>query len=221
MHLAVVLNIARRWHAARAAGNERRERAFAGSLQAIGRGEVVLAAAMSEPGPGPHAAAHARRAHARRAGAIDGHKIFCTMSPAATTLLTSVRYAADDDGGEWFGYARDPSGHARRARQRRLGRARHARLRQPLRHVRGRRAAAGGACAAGFPTGELAPYLERNLDSGLFHAVGVARHRRGARSPRRRGRSGSATTPRARMLVAESVIDLSASRAALARAALA
>ena len=50
MHLVVVLNLARRWHMARAVGNDRRERSFARSLRTIASGGVVMAAAMSEAG---------------------------------------------------------------------------------------------------------------------------------------------------------------------------
>ena len=100
------------------------------------------------------------------------------MSPAATALLTSVRFV-DEDGVERFGYVAGPGGHARRAHQRRLGRARHARLGQPLGDVRRTSSCPPSALRGGFPTGEPVPYLERNLASGLFHAVRVARHRRG------------------------------------------
>ena len=76
-----------------------------------------------------------------------------------------------------------------------------------------------GALRGGFPVGETAPYLERNLPSGLFHAsaslgIAEAAFARTAR-PERIGEDA-----RARMLVAESVIDLSAARAAIARAAM-
>ena len=214
MHLAVVLNIARRWHAARATGNERRERAFAGSLRAIGSRQVVLAAAMSEPGQDltrPRTLAVRTETGWR----VDGHKIFCTMSPAATMLLTSVRYDTPD--GEWFGYAEIPPGTA------------GVRINDDW-DALGMRASGShsvtfegvelppAAVRGGFPTSELAPYLERNLDSGLFHAsasLGIAESAFVAASrPERIG-----DDPRGRMLVAESVIDLSASRAGLARAA--
>ncbi len=214
MHLAVVLNIARRWHAARATGDERRERAFAGSLRAIGSGQVVLAAAMSEPGQEltrPRTLAVRTDTGWR----VDGHKIFCTMSPAATTLLTSVRYDTPD--GEWFGYAEIPAGTA------------GVRINDDW-DALGMRASGShsvtfegvelppAAVRGGFPTGEPAPYLERNLDSGLFHAsasLGIAESAFAAASrPERIGDDA-----RGRMLVAESVIDLSASRAGLARAA--
>jgi alkylation response protein AidB-like acyl-CoA dehydrogenase len=74
------------------------------------------------------------------------------------------------------------------------------------------------ALRGGFRTGQLVPYLERNLDSGLFHAsasLGIAEAALAAAArPERIG-----ADPRARMLVAEAAIDLSASRAAIARAA--
>jgi alkylation response protein AidB-like acyl-CoA dehydrogenase len=63
------------------------------------------------------------------------------------------------------------------------------------------------------------PYLERNLPSGLLHAsaslgIAEAAFARTARSER------VGEDARARMLVAESAIDLAASRAALSRAAM-
>ena len=84
MHLVAVLSVARRWRMARAAGNARRERAFAESLRAIvsrrrrdrGRDERARA--------GPHAPGDRRRSRTDGGWRIDGHKIFCTMSPAAT-----------------------------------------------------------------------------------------------------------------------------------------
>src|SRR4051812_33944843 len=50
MHLVAVLPLARRWSMARAGGDARREQAYAASLRAIVADEVVIAAAMSEPG---------------------------------------------------------------------------------------------------------------------------------------------------------------------------
>ena len=68
----------------------------------------------------------------------------------------------------------------------------------------------------GFPAGDAVPYMERNLAAGLFHASA-----RWA-SPSRRTRPPVAAvsrSARARMLVAETAIDLAAARAVLARAA--
>jgi len=216
MHLVVVLSILRRWSIARAAGNERRERAFAGSLLAIAGGNAVMAAAMSEPGQDlTRPATSAVRTET--GWRIDGHKIFCTMSPAATALVTSVRFV-DDEGVERFGYAEIPAGTP------------GLRINDDW-DALGMRASGShsvtltgvelpaSALRGGFPAGELVPYLERNLDSGLFHAsaslgIAEAAHATAVR-PERIGED-----PRARMLVAESTIDLSASRAAIARAAM-
>ena len=83
MHMVVALNIARRWRARAAPATAARERALAASLRAIAADGVVIAAAMSEPGQDLTRPATT----AVRTGAgwrVDGHKIFCTMSPAAT-----------------------------------------------------------------------------------------------------------------------------------------
>jgi alkylation response protein AidB-like acyl-CoA dehydrogenase len=50
MHLLFVLNVARRWQIASAAGDERRARAFAQTLEQIAREGIVFASAGSEPG---------------------------------------------------------------------------------------------------------------------------------------------------------------------------
>jgi alkylation response protein AidB-like acyl-CoA dehydrogenase len=215
MHLVVVLNLARRWRMARAAGNRRRERAFAASLRRIADEDVVMAAAMSEPGQDltrPSTTAVRDNGSWR----IDGHKIFCTMSPAATILLTSVRFV-DDAGEERFGYVDIPAT------------ARGVRINGDW-DALGMRASGShsvsfdgvavpdSALRGGFPTGAVAPFIVRNLPSGLFHAsasLGIAESAftRAAR-PERIGDDA-----RARMLVAESAIDLSTARAALGRAA--
>jgi alkylation response protein AidB-like acyl-CoA dehydrogenase len=216
MHLVVVLNLARRWRMARVEGNARREQAFGGSLRAIASGDVVIAAAMSEPGQDlTRPATSAVRTDA--GWRIDGHKIFCTMSPAATVMLTSVRFRGED-GGERYGYVEIPATapgvtvnddwDALGMRSSGSHSVTFDGVEMPARALRG-----------GFPAGELAPYLERNLPSGLFHAsasLGIAEavFSHTARSER------IGDDARARMLVAESAIDLAAARAAIARAAM-
>jgi alkylation response protein AidB-like acyl-CoA dehydrogenase len=108
MHLGVVLNLVRRWQMARAAGNARREQAFAASLRRLVDDAVVMAGATSEPGQD---LSRPRTTAVRSNGGwrVDGHKIFCTMAPAATVLVTSVRFTADD-GGERYGWWRSPPG---------------------------------------------------------------------------------------------------------------
>jgi len=85
MHLVAVLNMQRRLHVANASGAERAARGFAYSLHEIARNGIVLAAAISERGqdltrPGTTAT------HTPAGWRIDGRKMFCTMSPAATDL---------------------------------------------------------------------------------------------------------------------------------------
>ena len=215
MHLVVVLNVVRRWRLARAAGNARRERAFAGSLRRIASDGIVMAAAMSERGQDlTRPVTEAVRTDG--GWRIDGHKIFCTMAPAATILLTSVRFA-DDDGVERYAYVEIPAD------------APGVRINDDW-DALGMRASGShsvtfdgvelpaAALRGGFPTGRPVPYLERNLPSGLFHAsaslgIAEAAFARAARPDRINGDA------RAPMLVAESAIDLTASRATISRAA--
>ena len=107
MHLIAVLNMERRRQVAVAAGAERRARGFASSLEQIARDGVVLAAAISERGqdltrPGTLAT------RTESGWRIDGRKVFCTMSPAATDLYVAVTYA-DDEGSERYAYAMVPT----------------------------------------------------------------------------------------------------------------
>jgi alkylation response protein AidB-like acyl-CoA dehydrogenase len=215
MHLGVVLNLLRRWKMARAAGNVRREQAFATSLRRIVDDAVVMAGATSEPGQD---LSRPRTTAARSNGGwqVDGHKIFCTMAPAATVLVTSVRFTADD-GGERYGWVDIPAATP------------GVRINDDW-DALGMRASGShsvtfeavplpvGAVRGGFPIGATVPFVERNLPLGLFHAsaslgIAEAAFARAAR-PDRIGDDA-----RGRMLVAESVIDLSAARAALGRAA--
>ena len=92
MHLVAVHNMERRRQVAVAAGEERRARGFASSLEQIAREGVVLAAAISEPGQ--DLTRPSTRATRTVSGwRIDGRKLFCTMSPAATDLYVAVTYA--------------------------------------------------------------------------------------------------------------------------------
>src|SRR5947209_15696014 len=107
MHLVAVLNMERRRQVAVAAGVERRARGFASSLEGIVRDGVVLAAAISERGqdltrPGTFAS------RIESGWRIDGRKMFCTMSPAATDLYVAVSYA-DSDGAKRYAYAMVPT----------------------------------------------------------------------------------------------------------------
>ena len=181
MHLTVLMAIVRRWQVAREAGNERRTAAFGGFLEWVAEDGVVLAAAVSERSQDltrPSTTA----VRTESGWTIDGSKVFCTMSPAATVLYTAVSFT--DDGGRRALRVRARAyRHAGGDRPRRLGRARDAGIREPLRDLRGRRA----------PSGRAARRLRRGRPDSLHgqqpHRRSVprillARHRRG-RLPRR------------------------------------
>jgi alkylation response protein AidB-like acyl-CoA dehydrogenase len=208
MHLVAVLNMERRLRAASAEGNERRARAFAASLEQIARDGLVLAAAISEPGqdltrPGTTAT------RTESGWRIDGHKWFCTMSPAATHLYVAVtsenRYAyamvpADAPGvtvnDDWDALGMRASGS---------NSVTFDGVELPESGVRG-----------GFEAGDPLPYMERNLVAGLFHAAASLGIAEAADAIARRRVSNDA---RAHMQVAENAIDLAAARAVLSRAA--
>src|SRR3954469_15998177 len=218
MHLAAVINLLRRHSVAVAAGNERRVRGFGQSLAAIARDGVVMAAAISEPNQDltRPATTATRTPDGWR---IDGKKIFCTMSPAATVLYTAVSLIGED-GIERYGFAMVPTD-------------------APGVHVNddwdamGMRASGSHsvtldavplpaeALRGGFPVGDPVPYMERNLAAGLFHAaaslgIAEAAHATAVRSLVKKGAGGDA---RSQMLVAENAIDLGASRATLSHGA--
>ena len=214
MHMAVLRNIVRRWEMAVAAGNERRAAAVGGTLASVARDGVVIATAVSEHGLQDltRPATTARRT----AGGwrIDGRKAFCTMAPAATVLFTAVTFV-DDEGRERYGYARVPAGTP--------GVVVHDDW-----DALGMRASGShsvsfdgvelpeSALRGGFPAGSATAYMESNLTAGLFHASASLGIAEAAQDGALRAKT---VDGRARMLVAENAIDLSAARAALARAA--
>jgi alkylation response protein AidB-like acyl-CoA dehydrogenase len=217
MHLVAVLNMERRRQVAVAAGRERRAGGFASSLEQIARDRVVLAAAISERGqdltrPGT------RATRTRSGWRIDGRKLFCTMSPAASDLYVAVTYA-DDEGVERYAYAMVPTDAA--------GVVVHDDW-----DALGMRASGSNSISldgvelpqsgvrGGFQAGDPVPYMERNLTAGLFHAaasLGIAE------SADRLARRGIAARingdARPRMQVADNAVDLAASRGVLSRAA--
>jgi alkylation response protein AidB-like acyl-CoA dehydrogenase len=217
MHLVAALNMERRRQVALAAGQERRARGFASSLQQIARDGVVLAAAISEPAqdltrPGTRAT---------RTGSgwrIDGRKMFCTMSPAATHLYVAVSYA-DDEGSERYAYAMvppDTPGVVVHDDWDALGMRASGSNSISLEGVELPESGVRG----GFPAGDPLPYMERNLVAGLFHAsasLGIAEQ---ADRIARRGIAGRVNgDARPRTQVADNVLDLTASRSVLSRAA--
>lgn len=217
MHLILLGNIVRRSQVAERAGDERRARAFTASMEAIARDGIVMAAAISELGQDltrPQTTA-TRTGEGWR---IDGRKAFCTMSPAATVLYTAVTYV-NGDGAERYGYAQiepDTPGVEIHGDWDALGMRASGSHSVTFSAVEVPREALRG----GFPAGDAAAYMERNMSAGLFHAaasLGIAE-----------SAVGSATRPlaargvpdaRAHVLLAENVVELGACRATLSRAA--
>jgi alkylation response protein AidB-like acyl-CoA dehydrogenase len=217
MHLVAVLNMARRHAVAVAAGQERRARGFAWSLEQIVRNGVVLAAAISERGQDltrPTTLA-TRTATGWR---IDGHKMFCTMSPAATDLYVAVTYA-DDEGAERYAYAMVPTdtpGVVVHDDWDALGMRASGSNSVSLEGAE----LPDSAVRGGFLAGDVLPYMERNLVAGLFHAAASLGIAESADAIARQGLAGRINgDARPRMQVAENAIDLAASRGVLSRAA--
>ncbi len=215
MHLIAVMALARRLSVALAAGKTRRAEAFAESLRTIVRKRSVIAAAQSEARQ--DLTRPATRAERTGDGwRIDGHKVFCTMSPAATTLLTAVSFV-DDAGVERYGFVHvppDAPGVTVNDDWDALGMRASGSHSVTLDGVE----LPAGAVRGGFPTGETVPYLDRNMTSGLFHAsasLGIAEAAFASVAIPERVRDDA----RANMLVAESAIDVAAARGILARAA--
>jgi alkylation response protein AidB-like acyl-CoA dehydrogenase len=217
MHLVFVLNVARRWQIATAAGDERRVRAFGETLEEIARQGTVFASAGSEPRQDlTRPTTTAKRTET--GWIVSGHKVFCTMAPAADVLYTAVTYT-DDGGRERYGYAMVPrrtpgvvvhdDWDALGMRASGSHSVSFEDVRLPLSALRG-----------GFPIGDAVEYMERNLAAGLFHAaaalgIGESAHASVAAGLARRHE----LDPHAQMLAAESFVDLSACRAVFSRAA--
>ena len=216
MHLVAVLNMERRRQVAVAAGAGRRARAFAASLEQIATEGAVLAAAISEPGQ--DLTRPATRATRTATGwRIDGRKMFCTMSPAATGLYVAVTYVDDEDT-ERYAYAIVPTGapgvvvnddwDALGMRASGSNSVTLDGVELPESGVRG-----------GFVAGDPVPYMERNLVAGLFHAAASLGIAESADAIARRAAVGRINgDARPRMLVADNAVDLAAARGVLSRA---
>jgi alkylation response protein AidB-like acyl-CoA dehydrogenase len=217
MHLVAVLNMERRRQVAVAAGQERRARGFASSLEQIAHDGVVLAAAISERGqdltrPGTVAT------RTESGWRIDGRKMFCTMSPAATDLYVAVT-AADGEGVDRYAYAMVPTAapgvvvhddwDALGMRASGSNSVSFEGVELPESGVRG-----------GFRAGDPLPYMERNLVAGLFHAAASLGIAESADQVARRGIAGRINgDARPRMQIADNAVDLAAARGVLSRAA--
>jgi alkylation response protein AidB-like acyl-CoA dehydrogenase len=217
MHLVAVLNMERRREVAVAAGQERRARGYAALLARVASDGVVLAAAVSEPGqdltrPGT------RATRVEGGWRIDGRKMFCTMSPAATDLYVAVTYA-DGEGVERYAYAMVPTdacGVVVHDDWDALGMRASGSNSVSLEGVELPESGVRG----GFRAGDPVPYMERNLVAGLFHASASLGIAESADQVARRGLAGRINgDARPRTLVADNAVDLAAARGVVARAA--
>jgi len=217
MHLVAVLNMERRRQVAVAGGAERRARAFASSLEQIAHDGVVLAAAISERGqdltrPGTLAT------RTESGWRIDGRKMFCTMSPAATDLYVAVTYA-DGEGTERYAYAMVPTdapGVVVNDDWDALGMRASGSNSVSLEGVELPESGVRG----GFRAGDALAYMERNLVAGLFHAAASLGIAESADAIARRAIAGRINgDARPRIQVADNAVDLAASRGVLSRAA--
>ncbi len=218
MHFAYLLNVVRRWEMAVASGDDRRATTLGNALDEIARDGVVFAAAGSETGQDlTRPATTARQTEA--GWIVSGRKLFCTMSPAADVLYTAVTFTGDD-GRERYGYAMVPRttpGVTVHDDWDALGMRASGSHSVSFDDVE----LPGSALRGGFPVGEVVPFIERNLTAGLFHAsatLGVAESAHALAVRKLAARNGNAGG-RNGVLVAESTIELSACRGALARAA--
>ncbi len=217
MHLVFVLNVARRWRIATAAGDERRARAFAETLEEVARDGTVFVSAGSELRQDlTRPTTTAKRTET--GWIVSGHKVFCTMAPAADVLYTAVTYT-DDGGRERYGYAMVPrrtpgvvvhdDWDALGMRASSSHSVSFENVLLPLSALRG-----------GFPIGDAVEYMERNLAAGLFHAAAALGIAEGAHASVAAGLARrDELDPHAQMLAAASFVDLAGCRALLSRAA--
>ena len=218
MHFAYLQNVVRRWHAAVVTGDERRTTALAESLRRIIAEGTVFASAISELRQDLTRPA-TTATETEDGWIVSGRKVFSTMSPAADVLYTAVTFAGED-GAERYGYAMVPletPGVVVHNDWDALGMRASGSHTISFEDVR----LPSIALRGGFPVGDSAAYIERNLDAGLFHAatsLGVAEGAH-ANVAERLARSEAEPDARSRTLAAENVIDLSACRAILSRAA--
>jgi alkylation response protein AidB-like acyl-CoA dehydrogenase len=218
MHLVAVVNMVRGWWIAVARGDEQRAAAIGASLRQIAEERAVFAAAISEPQQDlTRPATTATRTE--DGWRIHGRKIFCTMSPAATSLYVSLTYS-DDAGNERYGYAFVPTDAP--------GLTVHDDWDALGMRASGSNSVSfdgvlvpGSAVTGGFPAGEAPGYMERNLSAGLFHAsasLGIAESAHQHAMDALTARRGDAP-PSTQSMIAENAIELAAARATLARGA--
>ena len=211
MHLIPLVNTAHRWRAATLAGDARRAAAYGSTLERVASEGAVMAAAVSEPNQ-DLTRPRTRAERTDDGWVVRGHKVFCTMSPAATELYAAVTF--DDGDGERYGYARIPASAAgvrMNGDWDALGMRASGSQSVSFDDVRLPAAALRG----GFPAGRLTDeFMEANLVAGGLHAassLGIAEAAHavalGGMAPKV---AEHGPAPRALVLVAESSTSASA-----------
>jgi alkylation response protein AidB-like acyl-CoA dehydrogenase len=220
MHFAVLINIVRSWRVASARGDEPRAAAIADGLRAVVAADVVFAAAASEPSPQDLTRPSTTATRAGDGWVVNGRKVFATMAPAATILNVAVTYV-DDRGDERYGFAQVPRwspGVVFHGDWDALGMRASASGSVSFEDVR----IDAGQLRDGFPAGVYsAPFLDRYLVSGAFHAaaslgIAEAAHANVVKALRRRPDTVVAD-PHAVTELADNVVDLAAMRASFDR----
>lgn len=221
MHFSVVLNLVRHWNVAGARENARRAEALAQALRSVAEGDVVFAAAVSEPSPQNLARPATTAVRTDDGWIVRGRKAFATMAPAATVLNVAVTYD-DRDCVPRYGFALVPVS------------APGVRFHDDW-DALGMRASASGSVSFdgvrlgpdgvrdGLPVGELSVgLLELFLASGAFHAaaslgIAEAAHDHVLMALRQRA-DAVLDDAHATMRLAENVVDLVTMRATFDRA---
>ncbi len=220
MHLAAILNIRRRYRLAVESGNEARASAYGRALQMVSASGAVMAAAVSEPNQDLTRPA-TRAVRSETGWVINGKKIFCTMSPAASAVYVAVTFE-NDAGQERYGYAlvpKDTPGITVHNDWDALGMRASGSHSVSFEDVHVPESALRG----GFPAGNVEGLLHRNLEAGLFHAsasLGIAEAANAQVLEALGSKRGDGAGERARntILAAENAIDISAMRAIFDRA---
>lgn len=221
MHTAGVASMAGRYRRAKTEGNERRARALGFALAAIVQGKQVIAAAVSEPAQDLTRPA-TTAVRTENGWRLNGTKIFCTMSPAATALFIAVTHL-DEGGDERWAYAFVPAstpGLTINNDWDALGMRASGSHSVTLKDVDVPESAIRGGWAAGSVTPEM---LENFLPFGLFHAaaslgIAEAAHRSVVQALAKK-REGNDVPPHTLITSSQNAIDLFAIRSAFERAA--
>lgn len=218
MHFAIVLNMIRSWRASVARRQDKRAAASAVMLRRVVSDGIVISSAVSETAPQDFTRPRTTARRTATGWVVDGHKVFCTMAPAATLISTAVTYEGAD-GTELIGFAFVPSsapGVVFNDDWDAIGMRASASGTMTLRGVE----LEPDGVRDGFATGHFTTALyDRFLTSGAFHAaaaLGVAEsaHTRSVEALARR-RDTVPEDPHAMSTLAANVVELTAMRASL------